>query len=102
VSSIYLEPVALRTVQLVNVECLALTRAYQAYRSSLQVVCSRGSEHPEEDHGVFQLSRPISNKALMTIPTGNPVKEAILHSMKEVSNESGLSKKADSEPILFS
>ena len=30
-SSIYLEPVALRTVQLVNVEVLALTRAHQAY-----------------------------------------------------------------------
>lgn len=30
-SSIYLEPVALRTVQLVNVEVLALTRARQAY-----------------------------------------------------------------------
>jgi hypothetical protein len=30
-SSIYLEPVALRTVQLVNVEVLALTRAHQVY-----------------------------------------------------------------------
>lgn len=40
-SSIYLERVALRTVQLVNVECLALTRANQVYRSSLHVVDCR-------------------------------------------------------------
>lgn len=90
-SSIYLEPVALRTVQLVNVECLALTRAHQAFRSSLQLwtaasafcdehpgyvtlyavyviatplKCLRGSEYPGEDHGVFQVSRPTCHLAL--------------------------------------
>ena len=85
-SLIYLEPVALRTVQLVNVECLALTRAHQASRRrearsklwtavssfgdeypscvsihivyviATPLVCSRGSEHPGEDHGVSQLA----------------------------------------------
>lgn len=81
-SSIYLELVALRTVQLVNVEVLALTRAY---RRSLQVVwaavsaacdeslsyvtmyaeyviatplkCFRGSEYPRDDHGVSHLPK---------------------------------------------
>ena len=86
-SSIYLERVALRTVQLVNVECLALTRAHQASKRSearsrswtavsafsdeypsyvsmyvvyviaTPLVCSRGSEHPGEDHGVSQLPK---------------------------------------------
>ena len=122
-SSIYLEPVALRTVQLVNVEVLALTRARQvwAYRRSLQVVWtgvlafrdeypssvtmyavyviatplkgSRGSEYPGEDHGASQLPKSTCHYVHNCQLPRSGQGAFAEQQMKAVSIESGLSKK---------